>query len=120
MITILYHSKDVVVVFLSSVYLGSYCCLNMGNLNMLKGRPPPQACLIKGCYAWCHTRWRGLEFHLMGLILYDSSMQAHWKTVYLCLFVPQEAIGLLGSYWEKELWHSFLQVGIECTFTNVQ
>ena len=35
----------------------------MGNLNMLKERNP-QACLTKGCYAGCHTRWRGLEFHL--------------------------------------------------------
>ena len=73
MITILYHSKDeiffrtVVLTFLSSVYLESYWCLNMGNLNMLKERtpPPPQACLTKGCYAGCHTRWRGLEFHLL-------------------------------------------------------
>ena len=69
MITILYHSKDkicffrtAVLAFLSCVYLGSYWCLDMVNLNMLKERGP-QACLTKGCYAGCHTRWRGLEFH---------------------------------------------------------
>ena len=36
----------------------------MGNLNMLKERNP-QACLTKDCYARCHTRWRGLESHLL-------------------------------------------------------
>ena len=36
----------------------------MGNLNMLKERNP-QACLTKGSYAWCHTRWCGLESHLL-------------------------------------------------------
>ena len=35
------------VVFLSSVYLGSYRCLNMDNLNMIK-EGNPQACLTKG------------------------------------------------------------------------
>ena len=42
----------VVIAFLSYVYLGSYRCLNMGNLNMFKERTPtpphPQACLTKG------------------------------------------------------------------------
>ena len=38
--------------------------LNMGNLNMLKERNP-KACLTKGCFAGCHTRWRGLESHLL-------------------------------------------------------
>ena len=52
--------------FLSSIYLGSYWCLNMGNLNMLKERNP-QACLTKGCDAGCHTRWRGLEPHLIDV-----------------------------------------------------
>ena len=72
MITILYHSKDeifffrtVVLAFLSSVYLESYWCLNIGNLNMLK-EITPKACLTKGRYAGCHTRWRGLEFHLLN------------------------------------------------------
>ena len=32
---------------------------------MIKERTP-QACLTYGCYAGCHTRWRGLEFHLFG------------------------------------------------------
>ena len=35
----------------------------MGNLHMFKERNP-QACLTKGSYAGCHTRWRGLESHL--------------------------------------------------------
>ena len=48
------------------MYLGSYWCLNMGNLNMLKERKP-QGCLTKGCYAGCHTRWRGLESYLFPL-----------------------------------------------------
>ena len=54
-----------VVAFLSSVYLGSYWWLNMGNLNMLIERGKKQACLNKGSYAWCHTRWRGLESHIL-------------------------------------------------------
>ena len=37
----------------------------MGNLNMLEERKP-QACLTKGCYAGCHTRWPGLESHLFN------------------------------------------------------
>ena len=39
---------NIVVAFLSSVYLGSYWYLNMGNLNIFKERNP-QACLTKGC-----------------------------------------------------------------------
>ena len=37
----------------------------MGNLNMFKERNP-QACLTKGSYTGCHTRWRGLESHLFA------------------------------------------------------
>ena len=36
----------------------------MGNLNLLK-EGNPQACLTKGSYAGCHTRWRGLDSHLL-------------------------------------------------------
>ena len=36
----------------------------MGNLNMLEERNP-QACLTKGSFAGFHTRWRGLEPHLI-------------------------------------------------------
>ena len=67
----IYHSeyeigffRTVVIAFLSSGYLGSYRCLNIGNLNMFKERKP-KACLTKGSYADCHTRWRGLESHLL-------------------------------------------------------
>ena len=39
--------------------------MNIGNLNMLKVKERnPHACLAKGSYAVCHTRWRGLESHL--------------------------------------------------------
>ena len=38
--------------------------MNMGNLNMFEERNP-QACLTKGSSAGCHTRWRGLESHLL-------------------------------------------------------
>ena len=38
----------------------------MGNLNMFKERNP-QACLTGGSYADRHTRWRGLESHLLEL-----------------------------------------------------
>ena len=67
----MYHSGDevsffrtLVIAFLSSLYSGSYRCMDTGNLNMFKDRNP-QACLTKGCYAGCHTRWRGLESHLL-------------------------------------------------------
>ena len=36
----------------------------MGNLNMFKEKEK-QACLTKGSYAGCHTRWRGLESPLL-------------------------------------------------------
>ena len=39
----------------------------MGNSNMFKERNP-QACLTKGSYAGCDTRWRGLESHLIDEI----------------------------------------------------
>ena len=35
----------------------------MGNLNTFK-EEKKQACLTKGSYAGCHTRWRGSESHL--------------------------------------------------------
>ena len=35
----------------------------MGNLKMFKERN--LACLTKGSYAGCHTRWRGLESHIL-------------------------------------------------------
>ena len=56
--------RPVVVAFPSSIYFGSYWGLHMGNLNMLKERTP-QACLTKGYHAGCHTRWHGLESHLL-------------------------------------------------------
>ena len=34
--------------------------LDTDNLN----RENPQACLTKGCYSGCQTRWHGLESHL--------------------------------------------------------
>ena len=43
----------------------------MGNLNMIKERNP-LACLTKGCYAGCHTRWHGLESHLLTMELKGS------------------------------------------------
>ena len=33
--------------FLSSIYLGSYRCLNMGNFNIFKERNPPKLVLLK-------------------------------------------------------------------------
>ena len=46
----------------------------MGKLNMLK-EWKPQGCLTKGFYAWCHTRWRGLESHLLLELLWMT-----WST----------------------------------------
>ena len=40
----------------------------MGNLNMFKEKEK-QACLSKGSYAGCHTRWRGLEYPLLQYVL---------------------------------------------------
>ena len=38
----------------------------MGNLNMLNEKKK-EACLTMGLYAGCHTRWSGLESHLLVL-----------------------------------------------------
>ena len=40
----------------------------MGNLNMLKERRNPSLS-DKGFYARYHTRWRGLESHLLKMVL---------------------------------------------------
>ena len=59
----------------------------MGNLNILKERKP-QACLNRYSFAaGCHTRWRGLESHLMkgeGMALdKDMSPLGQGNDVYL-------------------------------------
>ena len=41
----------------------------MSNLNMLKERNP-KACLTKGCFAGCHTRWHGLESQLLKCVFF--------------------------------------------------
>ena len=60
-------SRTVVVAFLSSVYLESYWWLNMSNVHLLKKREK-EVCLAKGSQAGCHTRWHGLESHLLEVV----------------------------------------------------
>ena len=50
--------------------------MNIGNLNMFKERNR-QACLTKSSYAGSHTRWRGLESHLLCTIVFSSIYKVH-------------------------------------------
>ena len=60
----------------------------MGNLNSKSEKP--QACLTNGCYPGCHTRWRGLEFHLLVL---RSSTAVYERKMFMSL--P------FGKYWSN-------------------
>ena len=65
--TILYHSKDEICFFRTVRKLLVF------EYGQFKHALIKQACLTKACYAGCHTRWRGQEFHLCLPVFLSAS-----------------------------------------------